>query len=78
MGKTKKKDDVAMRRIKAAWQKLQTAGWTQQRLGEAMGYPSASARKSVNQFLRSKDPTVSVVRRFARAVGVRVVDLVGE
>ena len=78
MRRAKKKDDAAMRRIKEKWAELQEKGWTQQRLGEEMGYPKASARKSFNQFLRSKDPTVSVLRRFARAIGVSVSSLVGD
>jgi hypothetical protein len=61
-----------------AWAKLQADGWTQQRLGEAMSYPAPSARKSVSQFLRSKDPAISMLRRFAKAAGVPFGQLVGE
>jgi hypothetical protein len=41
-------------------------------------YPQPSARKSVNQFLRSHDPSISVLRRFAKAAGVPLGQLVGE
>jgi hypothetical protein len=34
-----------------------------------MGYPAESARKSVSQFLKSHDPRVGMVRRFAKALG---------
>jgi hypothetical protein len=34
----------------------QADGWTQQKLGEAMGYKASTARKSVSQFLKSRDP----------------------
>lgn len=59
------------------WERLQKDGWTQQKLGEAMGYPAPSARKSVSQFLKSHDPAISMLRRFARAAGVSLADLLG-
>jgi transcriptional regulator with XRE-family HTH domain len=49
---------------------LAASGMTQQALGEKMGYPPESARKSVSQFLKSHDPRVGMVRRFADALGV--------
>ena len=49
---------------------LEASEMTQQALGERMGYPADSARKSVSQFLRSHDPRVGMVRRFADALGV--------
>jgi hypothetical protein len=50
----------------------------QQQLGEAMGYPEKSARKSVFQFLKSHDPLISVLRRFAAALGISIATLVRE
>lgn len=76
MGKTSKTDDPAMARVRQLWVKKQAEGWTQQKLGLSMGYPEESARKSVSQFLRSRDPQVSMLRRFAKAVGVKVGTLV--
>ena len=43
---------------------------TQQQIGEAMGYPPASARQAVSQFLKSGDPQISMLRRFASAMGI--------
>jgi transcriptional regulator with XRE-family HTH domain len=70
MGRQAKPDDPAMSRVREIWDRLRQDGWTQQKLGEAMGYPAASARKSVSQFLRGHDPQIGMVRRFAKAVGV--------
>ena len=78
MARTAAKDDDAMRRVRKQWEKLQKDGWTQQRLGEAMGYPATSARKSVSQFLKSHDPAISMLRRFAKAAGVSLGELLGE
>lgn len=61
-----------MAKVRELWEKKQADGWTQQRLGEAMGYPEESARKSVSQFLKSRDPQISMLRRFSKAVGVNV------
>ena len=47
-----------------------SSGMTQQALGERMGYPADSARQSVSQFLKSHDPRVGMVRRFADALGM--------
>jgi len=49
---------------------LEASGMTQQALGELMGYPPESARQSVSQFLRSNDPRVGMIRRFAEALGM--------
>lgn len=46
------------------------SGKTQQQIGEAMGYPPASARQAVSQFLKSGDPQISMLRRFAEAMGI--------
>jgi transcriptional regulator with XRE-family HTH domain len=61
-----------MARVRELWERKQEQGWTQQKLGEAMGYPAESARKSVSQFLKSRDPQISMLRRFANAVGKRL------
>jgi hypothetical protein len=43
-----------------------------------MGYPEESARKSVWQFLnKTADPRLSMLRRFAKAMGVDVRELLG-
>lgn len=43
-----------------------------------MGYKGDTARKSVNQFLKSRDPQISMLRRFAEAVGVALSTIVRE
>jgi transcriptional regulator with XRE-family HTH domain len=54
---------------------VKKAGLTQQEVGESMGYPEKSARKSVSQFLGCSNPTISVLVRFAKAMDVKVEDL---
>lgn len=71
-------DDAAMANVRTIWEEKQSEGWTQQKLGEAMGYPEKSARKSISQFLQSHDPQISMLRRFAKAVGVSIRTLVSE
>ncbi len=45
-------------------------------LGQKMGYPKASARKSAWQFLnQTNDPRLSMLRKFAAAVGCSVKSL---
>lgn len=51
------------------------AGGTMHTLGIAMGYPPTCARQAVSQFVRTIDPRISAVRKFAKAVGIEVVDL---
>jgi hypothetical protein len=41
-----------------------------------MGYRPESARQAVSQFLKSGDPQVSMLRRFAKAMGVKVESLI--
>src|ERR1700723_355613 len=59
-----------MDEVKAVWEAKKAAGWTMERLGIEMGYPENSARKSVSQFLKSKRPQLSTLRRFSDALGV--------
>ena len=49
---------------------VETSGMTQQQLGDKMGYPAESARKSVSQLLRGHDPRVGTVRKLADALGI--------
>ena len=77
MGK-EARQDVAMDRVRELWERKQADGWTQQKLGELMGYPEESARKSVSQFLQTTDPQISTLRRFAKAAGVALSTLVRE
>ena len=53
------------------------SGMTLDELGTKMGYEGDVARKSAWQFLnKTTDPRVSMLRRFAAAVGVPVAELV--
>jgi transcriptional regulator with XRE-family HTH domain len=72
MGK-EKTEDPAMRKVRKLFEQ---SGLTQQVLGEKMGYSAASARQAVSQFLKSGDPQISMLRRFAKAMGVKVESLI--
>ena len=50
-------------------------GLTHQVIGERMSYPKRSARKSVSQFLNSTNPTLGMLIRYAKAIGVKPRDL---
>ena len=48
-------------------------------LGVAMGYEGEVARKSAWQFLnKTADPRLSMLRRFAKAMGITVEELLAE
>jgi transcriptional regulator with XRE-family HTH domain len=65
-----------MHRCRALFQK---AKLTLDELGEKMGYSGKTTRASAWQFLhKSNDPRVSMLRKFAQAVGVKVADLFRE
>jgi transcriptional regulator with XRE-family HTH domain len=49
---------------------IAVSGLTYQQIGERMGHPPNSARQVVYQFLQSKRPTLAMLERFAKAVGV--------
>jgi transcriptional regulator with XRE-family HTH domain len=68
-------EDPVMHRVRA-W--LESAGISQHELGVRMGYSEDVARKAVWQFLRSKDPRIGMLRRFARAAGMSIQELVDE
>ncbi len=68
--------DAAMVRCHEAFDR---SGLSLDEVGRRMGYPPATARKSVWQFLnRTADPRLSMLRKFAAAVGVKVQDLIAE
>jgi DNA-binding phage protein len=72
MGK-ERTEDPSMSKVR----KLVTAsGMTQQQIGEKMGHPAASARQAVSQLLRAGDPQISTLRRLAKALGVKLTDLI--
>jgi transcriptional regulator with XRE-family HTH domain len=70
----KQAEDASMARVRALFAEK---GWSLQELGERMGYPLDSARKSAWQFMRTGDPRISMLRRFAVAVGINLEELTG-
>jgi lambda repressor-like predicted transcriptional regulator len=71
--KPKKKIDgeAIMAEIKAVFDK---SGMSMQALGEKMGYESTTARQAVSQFMKSKDPRMTMVLKFADATGKKITD----
>ena len=68
MGKERVNDPV----MQAVRKRFDDSGMTQQELGEKMGYAPETARQAVSQFLKSGDPQISMLRRFAEAMGISV------
>ena len=68
-------DDLAMARVRE-WVTAQ--GLTLHELGLRMGFDETVARQSAFQFLKGKDPHISTLRRFAKASGVPIEELVAE
>ena len=55
---------------------FENSGKSLDELGLAMGYEGETARKAAWQFLRkTSDPRVSMLQRFAKAMGMDVKDL---
>jgi transcriptional regulator with XRE-family HTH domain len=64
------KEDTVMA---AARQRFEDSGMSLEVLGVKMGYPKQSARKSAWQFLNgTSDPRLSMLRKFASAIGIKV------
>jgi transcriptional regulator with XRE-family HTH domain len=56
---------------------FERSGLSLDELGNRMGYSGEVARKSAWQFLnKTNDPRVSMLRRFAEAINVSLLDLV--
>ena len=65
--------DPAMRKAVKLFEK---SGKSLDQLGQEMGYTGETARKAAWQFLnKTADPRLSMLRRFAKAMGVSVKDL---
>jgi transcriptional regulator with XRE-family HTH domain len=72
---TSKEPDKVMAKAREVFK---ASGITLDELGAKMGY-TADARQSAWQFLsKTTDPRISMLRRFAEAMGVPVVELFGE
>ena len=63
----------------AVRQRFEKSQLTLDELGEKMGYPKESARKSAWQFIhKTNDPRLSMLRKFASAIGVKLSALLRE
>ena len=67
-----KNDDPAMTKVRA---KLKKSKLSLIDLGLKMGYPSETARQSAWQFMKTADPRISMLRRFAKAMEIDVTEL---
>lgn len=67
--------DPSMAKVR---ERIEKSGLTYHELGLKMGYPPRTARQSVWQFLKSGDPRIGMLRRFARAMEISVEELVEE
>ena len=74
MAKSRTEDSV----MASVRHRLEKSGLSLQDLGLKMGYPEESARKSIWQFLKSADPRISMLRRFAKALGITLEELLAE
>jgi hypothetical protein len=66
--------DPVMKRVQDL---IEGSGKTLEQLGVEMGYPQDTARQSVWQFMKTKDPRLSMLRRFAAVMGVTLEELTG-
>jgi len=65
--------DPSMARIRDLYMR---SSLTLEEIGLRMGYEADTARKAAWRFLsRTEDPRISMLRRFSRAVGVTMEDL---
>jgi transcriptional regulator with XRE-family HTH domain len=72
--KNKTIDDPVMRAVRQAFEESKMS---LDQLGIKMGYKGDMARKAAWQFLnKTADPRFSMVRRFAKAIGVTLIDLI--
>lgn len=58
--------------------KFEASGLSLQALGVAMGFPEETARQAAFQALKAGDPRISTLRRFAKALGIPIEELVSE
>jgi transcriptional regulator with XRE-family HTH domain len=68
----KSKDEPAMARVRAVFEE---SGISLVELGKRMGYPDDTARQSAWQFMKSHDPRMSMLRRFAEAMRLSLDEL---
>jgi hypothetical protein len=65
--------------MKKAAEIFSASGKSLDQLGTEMGYEGDVARKAAWQFLnKTADPRLSTIRRFAKAMGIPLQELIGE
>jgi transcriptional regulator with XRE-family HTH domain len=69
------KNDESMENVRT---RFTESGLSLHALGLAMGYDEKTARQSAFQFMKTSDPHVSMLRRFAKAMGITVEELLAE
>lgn len=66
--------DATMKKLKELFD---SSGLSLEELGQQMGYEEGTARRAAWQFLnKTSDPRLSMLRRFASAVGVELKEIV--
>jgi transcriptional regulator with XRE-family HTH domain len=66
--------EVVMKRVKKLFE---GSGLSLEQLGQQMGYEEGAARRSAWQFLnKTSDPRLSMLQRFADAIGVELKEIV--
>jgi hypothetical protein len=69
----KQTEDPTMRKVRKL---IADSGKSQHEIGLAMGYPAETARQSIFQFAKSADPRIGTLRKFAKAMGLKLEDLI--
>jgi transcriptional regulator with XRE-family HTH domain len=71
--------DLPDKAILRARELFKRSGRTLDQIGQDMGYAGDTARKAAWQFLnKTVDPRLSMLRKFAQAISVPVVELLAE
>jgi transcriptional regulator with XRE-family HTH domain len=68
-------DDYTMQKVRELFEQ---SGKTLDALGRAMGYSDDVARKAVWQFMKTNDPRLSMLRKFAKAMDIPLEELIAE
>ncbi len=68
------KSEAVMQKVKSLFD---NSGLSLEELGQQMGYEEGTARRAAWQFLnKTSDPRLSMLQRFAAALGVELKDIV--
>jgi hypothetical protein len=68
-------NDGTMQKVRKIFE---ASGKTLDEVGLDMGYDKDVARKAVWQFLRTSDPRLSMLRRFAKAMQISLEELISD